>query len=276
MRATRDWLTPVAAAARPLAGTLDRETTPPSRYSLRRDKSRRRSRSRAAATPMITLAWAWIPITLAAALAQTVRNAAQRSLVASAGTLAATFVRFVYGLPFALVGLAVASLLAGSTLPAPNGRFVAWVIAGAGGQLVATALLLAAMKQRAFVVSVAYSKTEVVQVALLSIVLLREGVTAASPSPLPARGRRRPALAEGREPAAGGRRAAHRRDPARPRLGRELRCVGGRLSWRGARPARARRSVLRRHLTPWSGRRSCRAWCTAPASRRASRRRSSR
>jgi len=129
---------------------------------------------------MITLAWAWIPITLGAALAQTVRNAAQRSLVASAGTLAATFVRFVYGLPFALAALAVASFLAGWTLPAPNARFVAWVIAGAGGQLVATALLLAAMKQRAFVVSVAYSKTEVVQVALLSIVLLREGVTAAS------------------------------------------------------------------------------------------------
>ena len=36
------------------------------------------------------------------------------------------------------------------------------------------------MKQRAFVVSVAYSKTEVAQVALLSIVLLREAVTAAS------------------------------------------------------------------------------------------------
>ena len=46
--------------------------------------------------------WAWIPIVVGAALMQTIRNAAQRSLVADLGTLAATLVRFLYGLPFAL------------------------------------------------------------------------------------------------------------------------------------------------------------------------------
>ena len=49
----------------------------------------------------------WIPITIAAAFAQTLRNAAQRRLVADVGTLGATLVRFLYGLPFALVWLAV-------------------------------------------------------------------------------------------------------------------------------------------------------------------------
>ena len=55
--------------------------------------------------------WIWIPIVLAAAGAQTIRNAAQRSLVESAGTLAATLVRFLYGLPFTIAFLPIAWLL---------------------------------------------------------------------------------------------------------------------------------------------------------------------
>jgi uncharacterized membrane protein len=46
--------------------------------------------------------------------------------------------------------------------------------------MVATALLLAAMERRSFIVAVAYSKTEVLQVALFSAVLLGEPVTALS------------------------------------------------------------------------------------------------
>lgn len=43
--------------------------------------------------------WAWMPIVIGAALMQTIRNAAQRSLVTELGALAATLVRFLYGLP---------------------------------------------------------------------------------------------------------------------------------------------------------------------------------
>lgn len=124
--------------------------------------------------------WLWIPIVLAAAAAQTVRNAAQKDLGRTAGTLAATSVRFVYGLPFALIGLGVVFVLAAKPLPAPNADFVARVAGSALAQLVATALLLAAMQRRSFIVAVAYSKTEVLQVALFSAVLLGEPVTALS------------------------------------------------------------------------------------------------
>ncbi|RYY52492.1 MAG: EamA/RhaT family transporter, partial [Comamonadaceae bacterium] len=48
-------------------------------------------------TSAASLAWIWVPIVFWAALAQTARNAAQRSLVASAGTLGATLARFLYG-----------------------------------------------------------------------------------------------------------------------------------------------------------------------------------
>lgn len=121
---------------------------------------------------------AWIPIVLFAAAAQTVRNAAQKDLTKTAGTLAATSVRFIFGLPFAVIALAVA--LRFGSLPQPNLAFVAWVSFGALGQLAATALLLAAMQQRSFVVAVAYSKTEVVQVALFSILLLGEAISTGS------------------------------------------------------------------------------------------------
>ena len=55
----------------------------------------------------------WIFTTLVAAGAQTARNAMQSSLTATLGTLGATQVRFVYGLPFAVVFVAVAAFVAG-------------------------------------------------------------------------------------------------------------------------------------------------------------------
>jgi drug/metabolite transporter (DMT)-like permease len=121
--------------------------------------------------------FAWIPIVLIAAAAQTVRNAAQRSLTESAGTVAATSVRFLFGLPFAAAALACADWFAGH-LPQTNPRFFLWVSAGALAQLIATALLLAAMRQRSFIVVLAYSKTEVLQIVLFSILFLGESVSA--------------------------------------------------------------------------------------------------
>jgi drug/metabolite transporter (DMT)-like permease len=125
-------------------------------------------------------AWSWIPLVLAASGAQTVRNAAQRSLIATAGTLPATLVRFVYGLPFAVAGLALVLALAQRAAPAASPAFVGWVTLGAMAQLVATAFLLAAMAQRSFIVAVAYSKTELLQIVLYSAVLLHEPVGAAA------------------------------------------------------------------------------------------------
>src|SRR5688500_3896767 len=113
------------------------------------------------------LPWLWIPIVVAAALAQTARNTAQRSLVAQAGTLGATLARFLYGLPFAAAWVAALHLIPAAPPPIPafHGAYFAWLMLGALGQLAATACLLAAMKQRNFVIGVAYSKTDALQVA---------------------------------------------------------------------------------------------------------------
>jgi len=124
--------------------------------------------------------WSWIPLVLAAAAAQTVRNAAQRNLTSRAGTLPAPFVRFFYGLPFAVAGCAAAVAFTGIPLPSATAAFLAWVAVCAMAQLAATAFLLAAMEQRSFIVAVAYSKTELVQIVAYSIVLLDEAVSMAT------------------------------------------------------------------------------------------------
>ncbi len=118
--------------------------------------------------------WAWIPITLWAAFAQTVRNAAQRSLTSQAGTLGATLARFLYGLPFALLWVAAVQGMSGGGMPAFHGGYAVWLVVGAVAQLLATAFLLMAMQERNFIVGVAFSKTEVLQVALFSTLFLHE------------------------------------------------------------------------------------------------------
>jgi drug/metabolite transporter (DMT)-like permease len=124
----------------------------------------------------VSLSWLWVPIVLWGALAQTARNAAQRSLVAQAGTLGATLVRFLYGIPFAALSVAVLHLLpaTASAVPHFHPAYFAWLLLGALGQLAATAFLLVAMKQRNFVIGVAYSKTDALQVALFGTLILRE------------------------------------------------------------------------------------------------------
>ncbi len=125
---------------------------------------------------MPSIEFAWVPIVLAAALLQTARNAAQRSLVAQAGTLGATLARFMYGLPFAAAWVALLHALPATAgaVPRFHTGYFAWLALGAMGQLAATAFLLAAMKQRNFVVGVAYSKTDALQVALFATLFLHE------------------------------------------------------------------------------------------------------
>jgi drug/metabolite transporter (DMT)-like permease len=124
--------------------------------------------------------WLWIPLTVWAGFAQTLRNAAQRHLVAEAGTLGATLVRFLYGLPFALVWLGLVLVIDGSSPPSPNAAFFAWVLEGGLCQILATALLLRVMAERNFAMGVAYSKTELVQVTAFAAVFLSDPVSAAT------------------------------------------------------------------------------------------------
>ena len=126
---------------------------------------------------MFDPSWLWAVFTIVAAAAQTVRNAAQRELTARLGTVGATHVRFLFGFPFALIFLAGVMIALGQGLPQPPPAFWPWVVLGALTQVAATALMLAAMNDRSFVVVYAYIKTEPVQAALFGLVFLGDVVT---------------------------------------------------------------------------------------------------
>ena len=122
--------------------------------------------------------WLWVVFTLVAATAQTFRNATQRSLTDRLGTVGATHIRFLFGLPFGLLCLLVVWRWPARPLPRPTRPRWPGPCVGAVSQIAATALMLAAMRERSFVVTTAYTKTEPVQVALFAVVFLGEHIGA--------------------------------------------------------------------------------------------------
>ena len=116
--------------------------------------------------------WLWAVFTIVAAFSQTLRNALQRGLSGTLGTVGATHVRFLFGLPFGVVFLVTVMSATGLPLPELTARFLGWTLVGAFMQIAATALMLGAMQSQSFVVATAYTKTEPVQVAIFGFVVL--------------------------------------------------------------------------------------------------------
>jgi drug/metabolite transporter (DMT)-like permease len=122
--------------------------------------------------------WLWVAFTIGAAASQTARNAMQRSLTERLGTLGATHVRFLYGLPFGVALLAAVAAVAGLESLRLSWSFLGWTLAGAVFQIAGTALMLAAMRERAFVIAIAYVKTEPVLIAAFGFVVLGDALSA--------------------------------------------------------------------------------------------------
>lgn len=121
----------------------------------------------------------WIPVTVAAAVFQTVRFMLQKSLSAVRLTAAgATFARFVYSAPIILVVLFLFLAATGAALPEISPAF--WVYGAIGGtaQILATVCVVLLFKQRNFAVGITFKKTEVIQTAIVGFVVLGEGVSA--------------------------------------------------------------------------------------------------
>jgi drug/metabolite transporter (DMT)-like permease len=121
----------------------------------------------------------WVLATLVAAVAQTARNAAQAGLTREIGTLGATQVRFLFGLPFAVIFLGLAAWGMGEAPPALTAGSLGYAALGALAQIGATALMLMTMQSRSFAVTTAWIKTEPVIVALVATVVIGDPLTPA-------------------------------------------------------------------------------------------------
>ncbi len=119
----------------------------------------------------------WIPVTVAAAFFQNLRSALQKHLKGRLSTTGATFVRFGFGFPLALLYVAGLALLAGLPLPSPGPGFVLFAGLGGVAQILGTACLISLFSARNFAVGTTYSKTETLQTALFGIVILGDILT---------------------------------------------------------------------------------------------------
>lgn len=122
----------------------------------------------------MTVSLLWIPITIAAAFLQNLRSALQKQVTQELGVSGATFARFGYGFPFALIYLLILVQVFDFQLPEPNASNL--IYAGIGGlaQIFATFGLLTAFSLSGFAVGTAYSKTETLQTALFGLVILAD------------------------------------------------------------------------------------------------------
>ena len=119
----------------------------------------------------------WLWITLAAAAMQTVRFMLQKQLKGiGLSTGGATFSRFVFAAPIAAVAAATLLALGPAALPDLSGRFWLFAVVGGAAQVAATFLTVALFSLRNFAVGVAFTKTETVQVAVFSALILSEQV----------------------------------------------------------------------------------------------------
>ncbi len=123
---------------------------------------------------------AWIPITLAAAAAQTLRYMLQRHLsVTGLSAGGATFARFVYSAPLVALLLLTYVTLRQVDLPAFSPRFWTFAVVGGVAQILATVCIVLLFSLRNFAVGVTFKKTEVMLTALAGLVILGESVSLA-------------------------------------------------------------------------------------------------
>ena len=114
----------------------------------------------------------WIPITIVAAFCQNLRSALQKHLKGKLSTGGATYVRFFYAWPFAVIYVWALNEWGGMAYPAVNTKFLVYCVLGGLSQIIFTGLLLWLFSFRNFAVGTTFSKTETVQVALLGFLLL--------------------------------------------------------------------------------------------------------
>jgi drug/metabolite transporter (DMT)-like permease len=120
----------------------------------------------------------WILLAGAAGPLQVARNAMQRGLVADAGPWGATLVRFLFGLPFAVLIWMVAQALTPEATPEPTLRFWGAVSIGAISQVVSTATLLMAMRRSGFAVATLLQQSSLPLAAVMGFLVAGDRLSA--------------------------------------------------------------------------------------------------
>lgn len=117
----------------------------------------------------------WALLAIGGAFLQNLRSLLQRQLTERLSVQGASYVRFVYAVPFAWLYWLV---LAEGLPVGLSATFAGYVLVGAVAQILGTYTLVLAVTRGNFAVGTAYSKTESAQAALFGLVLVGDALTA--------------------------------------------------------------------------------------------------
>ncbi|MDA0791955.1 MAG: EamA family transporter [Proteobacteria bacterium] len=116
----------------------------------------------------------WVAWTLLAATMQSVRTAGQKALNQDVSALAATLARYLFGLPFALIYLALLWNDRPFVVIEPGLHFFMPAVAACALQIVATILMVNLFTLRNFAVGSTYIRSEILMTALIGVVAFGE------------------------------------------------------------------------------------------------------
>ena len=122
----------------------------------------------------------WVWITLFAVVMQVIRHSLQKHLTASMSPIGVVCVRFVFGLPFGFIYYGILRYFSDGTLiPSTTLDFWVYCFCAALTQILGTLFLILLFRQRNFAVGITYTKTEIMQSALLGLVLVGDQISLA-------------------------------------------------------------------------------------------------
>ena len=115
----------------------------------------------------------WFLLTLCGAFLQNLRSLLQRKVTDSLSINGASFVRFLFAIPFAVL----ICMFSVDTFTGISDKFLLYVFSGGIAQIVGTSCLISAVVQGNFSVGTTLSKTEAAQAALFGLVVLGDSVS---------------------------------------------------------------------------------------------------
>ena len=127
--------------------------------------------------------WIWIPITFLAAFMQAARTAGQKHLTKDFSAVGASYVRFLWGLPFALVYLWYLHQTGdhdiSAVIPVMGWKYFVFAALTAISQILATVLLVFLFSLRNFAIGSTYARTEALLTAIVGAVVFHEALAGA-------------------------------------------------------------------------------------------------
>jgi uncharacterized membrane protein len=118
----------------------------------------------------------WIFVAIFAAALQTFRSAFQKRMIPEIGKFGATYIRFIYALPFTFLIFIFWFYILDNLIPELNEKAILYCFVGALCQVLFTLLLMIIFSYRNFAAGIAFSKTEVLFAALIETFFFKHNI----------------------------------------------------------------------------------------------------